>query len=251
MKNLFTLTLASLAITLAHADDAPAPTPTIYEQHPHRLYFGLPEFVWLDMKTDINGVQVDSSRPFWGIMLGYEYLKPNAFYAGIDLLSTATPHNFHAEFEGLDLSLDNNLSGFGTFDIRLGYTIGHEKWMFTPFAGIGAHVLLDEKHHGLWERMPYYSAGLRTKYIVSEIFDAGLNLQTWRTRNFMHKEFNCFLGKAISTPAGWGGKIGLPLTWHFGPTRQWEFQVEPYVAKLLFSESQNAYGANLLFGYHF
>lgn len=246
-----TLIIGAAASIFAHADEALAPPSSVYAEHPHRLYFGLPEFLWLHCDTHIFTTRVEKNSLFGGLKFGYEYLKPNAFYAGIDILSTATLSNFKVHRNGEDISHDGGASGFGNSDIRFGYTLSSGKWMITPFAGIGAYVLMDERKHGFWERSPYYSLGLRTKYIVSRTFDPGLNFKTFRTRNFLNKHFRNHRFNMASSRAGWGTEIGVPLTWHMGKTQRWEIQLEPYFTKILYGETQNIFGANLLFGYHF
>src|SRR3989338_2176268 len=74
-------------------------TLSLEEKNPNHFYFG-PEFLCSELNIHVNDIKVYGVRFFWGFRLGYEYLKPKAFYAGADILGTSTRTDFKASQEG-------------------------------------------------------------------------------------------------------------------------------------------------------
>lgn len=220
--------------------------------HPHHFYFG-PEFQCYQLNTHIKDVKVHGTRFFWGFRLGYEYLKPKAFYFGIDLATTSTETDFKASKDREHISWHKADRGFGNLELRLGYTFAPEKWMVTPFLGFGLYDVFAIDHHdhqGFSEDFLYGTGGARAKYAFSSLFDLGLNLKVFRTFH-AEQRFKYEGGKVKEHHNMWGGEIGTPLIWHIGSSNRWDVQLEPYFLKLDFSEVQNIYGTRLLFGYIF
>ncbi len=221
------------------------------KNHPHHVYLG-PEGFLFDLNTHIQSVKVSGTKGFLGIRAGYEYLKPKAFYAGIDLLSAISNKSFHATSQGNHFQHSGN-TGFGNVEIRLGYTFANQDVMLTPFLGIGAYAFGNNSHYFHFnESMVYYTAGMRSLLELSHSFNLGLNWKIFRTTDTEQKFKYLFAGQTIKPTDHnnmWGGEIGVPLIWHLGCAKRWDIQLEPYFLKLTFSEPQNIYGTRLLFGY--
>ena len=60
-------------------------------------------------------MRVHGTKFFLGLKLGYEYLKPEAFYFGIDILAAGANHGFHESFKGHHIPQSDGLTGFGFF----------------------------------------------------------------------------------------------------------------------------------------
>lgn len=205
------------------------------------------------MNIHIKDVKAEGARFFSGLRLGYEYLKPDAFYAGIDLLGTSSEVDFKATEKGEGVSWDKGDRGLGDLEGRFGYTFARVKWMATPFLGLGMYGVYTVDHHnhqGFKETLPYLTAGVRSTYLFNATFTCGVNAQILHTFS-AEQEFKYKGGKVTTHHNMWGGEIGVPLAWHVGATKRWDIQLEPYFLKLDFSETQNMYGAKVLFGYRF
>lgn len=250
----FLISLFSLVYANAYGSEIPQQPKAVNEKCPHHIYLG-PEFFLFDLNTHVDRMKVYGLNFFAGLRLRYEYLKPKAFYAGIDLFSAWSPNGSHAKFKKFHFHRNNNNIGFGNLELRLGYTFASGRKMFTPFLGIGAYSFGNYgSYFHFSESMFYYNFGMRSLFEVSRPFSVGINWKIFRTSDTEQKFKFLVEGHKIKLTDHdnmWGGEIGVPLVWYVGSKRRWEIQLEPYFLKLDFSEVQNIYGTRLLFGYRF
>ena len=127
-------------------EDSKQQTSSIEEKNPNHFYFG-PEFLFYQLNVPIDGAKVHGTRFFSGLRLGYEYLKPKAFYAGVDLLGTSTGSDFKASYQGHNLSCWKADRGFGNLELRFGYTFAPTNWLVSSFLGIGSYNTYTIDHH--------------------------------------------------------------------------------------------------------
>ena len=221
------------------------------EKWPHRLYLG-PEIFLFDLNTHVKNIKIDGLKCFEGLRFRYEYLKPKRVYAGVDFLSAVSYKSFNASSQGYHFHQNNGVTGFGNFELRLGYTFAYKNGMLTPFLGMGAYAFKTNGHYFHFrESMVYYAAGMRCLFELSRIFSIGLNWKAFRTDATEQRFKYVLMGQTITDKDYndmWGGEIGVPLIWNIGATKRWNIQVEPYFLKLDFSEVQNIYGSRFLFG---
>jgi hypothetical protein len=247
----FIAILGSLTLSNAHGNEtAHKSINSIYSKNAHHIYFG-PVTFWFDINTHVKDVKIDDNKFFLGLNLGYEYLKPKAFYASIDLVSAGSNQGFRAIYKGYKLHRDHGLSGFGNIDVSFGYTFAPKIGLITPFVGLGGYTFGNGNHHfGFKESMGYASLGMRSQYEITKTLNTGLNVKIFptfsTTKHYKHRGLNRSEHDNI-----WGGEISIPFAWHIGTTRRWDIQLEPYFLKIGFSEIQNIYGLQLLFGYRF
>jgi hypothetical protein len=221
-----------------------------FKKNPNHIYFG-PEIFAFDLNSHFKNVRVHGSKLFLGLRLGYEYLKPEAFYFGIDIMAAGANHGFHESFREHHVPQSNGLTGFGNFELRFGYTFTTNSWLATPFLCLGGYSFGSGNHHHHFdEGISYLGGGVRSRYEISQIFNLGLNIKIFGSI-YTDEKFR-FLGIKQTNHNGlWGGEFGLPLFWRIGSHKRWDIQLEPYFLKLDFSEVQNIYGTRLLFGYCF
>lgn len=215
----------------------------------HQIYFG-PEFLNISVHTKIKTIQVKGREHFSGVRFGYEYLKPWACYAGVDLLSSRTSHQFSASDEQQPLQSNDHGTGFGNLDFRFGYTVASKHVFVTPFLGIGSFALGMIHDNGLHEVWAYASIGIRCKFLINSVFSLGLNVKGFKSF-FSYEQFKNHEINETIYPTPWGGEIGIPCMWNFNPKGTWTFQLEPYWLRLNFSESQEVFGSKFLIGTHF
>ncbi|MBX9744881.1 MAG: hypothetical protein K2X08_06705 [Chlamydiales bacterium] len=213
---------------------------------PNRIFFG-PEFLSFQVNTNIKDIHINRNRFFWGIRVGYEYLKPQAFYASAEILATNADHNFAVTNSTLTYNGSGG-AGFGSIQTRFGYTLSVKQPILTTFLGLGVYSLSKHGHNGFKEGMGYISGGVRTQFEWTPICFVALNAEFFKTLG-MKQIIQLGESKVTNRPNGWGCNIGTPLTLRI--SRGWEAQVTPYYLRQLFSQNQNIYGINLLFGYRF
>ena len=248
-----TFTICGMLIgSVAYGDVPQTQNKSVAEANPNHFYFG-PEFQCYQLNLHINDVKVHGTRFFWGFRLGYEFLKPKALYAGIDLFATSTGTDFKASKDHSHISWHKADRGFGNLELRLGYTFAPEQWLISPFLGVGIYDVFAVDHHnhqGFKESLPYGTGGVRAKYAFSTVFDINLNLKIFGTFD-AEQRFKYKGGTSKDHDNMWGGEIGIPFIWHVGSAKRWDIQLIPYFLKLDFSKVQNIYGTSLLFGYRF
>jgi hypothetical protein len=251
IRNLFCI-FSSLLLTSIAQGNGNNQTIISASKHPHHFYFG-PEFFWYQLNIDIDDVNVYGTPFFWGMRVGYEYLQPQAFYAGIDLAGASTNTDFKACKNECDLTWHHADREFGNFEVRLGFTFAPKNWLASFFLGAGIYSLFpldSHNHQGFKESLPYIETGIRSKCALTPIFDIGINAKILRTfATYIRFKYKC--EKATTDHNMWGGEIGMPFIWHISATKRWDIQLEPYFLKLDFSETQNIYGTRLIFSYYF
>ncbi len=234
------------AITTAFTSEDRSPVQQNLLVRPNRIYFG-PEFLSFQVNTHVHDIDVDGDRFFWGLRFGYEYLKPQAFYAGAEILATNADHNFSISNETLVYNGKGG-AGFGNIQARFGYTFSRTSCLMTPYLGLGVYSLSKHGHNGFKEALGYLSGGLRTQFECTSACLVALNAEIFRTLG-VKKSATLEHEKVTDHTNGWGCSIGTPLTFRLSPG--WDMQLNPYFLRLLFSETQNIFGTTLLFGYRF
>jgi hypothetical protein len=241
MKKIFSVILGSCFIfSGGHGD----------EKRYNNFYFGPEAFVF-NLNTHFKGVKVDGTKFFVGLRLGYEYLKPNSFYFGADLLSAIGNNGFHDSFKHYHFRRPDCLTGFSNVEFRFGRTFANEKRMITPFLGFGGYCFrYGSQHHYYEELMSYLTGGVKWRQDITPTFSTGLNAKIFASYQTTDK-FRFWHIKRHNHHGRWGGEIGVPLIWYLGPSKKWNIQFEPYFLKLTFAEVQNIYGTRLLFDCRF
>ena len=247
MKKALFLLMYSLSLLLAITSYAQEPTVQNTLKRPHRIYFG-PEFLWFQSDVHVKDAHVDDQSLFWGMRLGYDYLKAQSFYAGAELLAVNSQHSFVFSENGNNHH-PSRRQGFGNLQMRLGYTVEKRDALLTPFLGLGVYSLSKYSHEGFKESMGYLAAGLRSCYKRSSLCAVGLNGEVFRSLGNLDKTVTVGHTQYKTHSGSWGAKIEAPVTIRI--SQGWDMQISPSYLRLCFSESQNIYGAGLLFGYKF
>lgn len=232
----------------SYASGAPLDgTKLIYEKNPHHAYIG-PDVFFFDFQSQVDCIRVEGQRVFTGLKAGYEYLKEGAFYGGVEIVGTGAAGSFAGYWDDCWIQPSVCSSWFVKGDARVGYTFGITDALFSPFVGLGGYGFGNggEFHQSAF----FVEGGLRSQYGISPFFDLGLNLQLFYADNVQQK-FSYSVIECMKSKEVWGGEIALPFTWHVHTTKQIDIRFEPYFTKLDFLETQDIYGARLLFGYRF
>ncbi len=216
----------------------------------HQIYFG-PEITYISVDTHVKNVHIKGHKNFAGLRLGYEYLNPRSFYAGVDYLSMVSSAYFKASQEGQLVHSSNQDIIYGNFDLRFGYTLFPKDLFISPFLGLGIYALGSAPNNrGFQEGWAYLSTGLRSKFPINTTFSLGFNFKIFKSI-FSYEEFKNHDINVSEYSYPWGVDIGMPMIWNLNPAGTWTFQIEPYWTRLDFSQQQNVFGSKFLIGVHF
>lgn len=239
-------TASTLMSSFGYSDEQPQKEKTQTNQSYHRVYVGPDVF-------SLKSSMLHKREFMYGFDLGYDYLRPNTVYAGIDgVFATGKSHDFKLFFLGMPVSAGSTRTYYAHSEGRLGYNFQPiTKLLFTPFVGIGNYYLHETSAYHATQNLVYYAAGIRSNFSVSPSFDFGLNLKG--TRTFYNNAKAHVLGLHLSRNLGntWGYEVDLPLTWHCGASKQIDVQLEPYFLKLDTKHNQNIVGGRASVGYRF
>lgn len=223
------------------------------EIYPNYLYIGVNCF-GTDVKARLKDhFALKDSGVLGGFNVGYEYLRPSFFYAGLDLAFSSGSTSFTLDYQGESRIKVTNTTGLMFGELRLGYTMERASWLITPCIGAGFYgmISLEESTAGLG--IPYGLLGLHLLYQKSDLFDVGLKADFYGEfdKRLLHHKTGEFLHLSTSTRFDCGGKLTVPFIWHVDETRRFELRLEPFITALSFSQTELLYGADFLAGYHF
>ena len=203
--------------TLGYADQAGGNQPVNQKKEPHFIQYHNRAILF---------------APFHQ---GYERIKPDAFYVGVEAFLVPVANKDH----------DNSLLDA---ELRMGYNFffnGRDH--VTPFAGVGFVEDFFREHHRTHHRpgIVYGTMGFLYDHEFNTIFNLGLNAKVLLGGPVSHKEFDW--GSPVV-----GADVAIPITFRFGRNRHWDYRIEPFNMYLHGSnESQNYFGFRSSLGYRF
>lgn len=250
------LTTAMLSLSSFVGADQGAITPMQVENNESRLYIG-PDAFW---SHHHNWINTNKSRNtyFGGLRFGYEYLKPNAFYAATDATGTLgsendkTPKQLKEKEPKFAKKVDEVFHGkrghfWSNIEQRLGYSFsGSPSSMVSIYAAPGFHYEHLTGNHAHWW---YGAAGVKALQQLSDTFHMGADVKA--TYSFAAKESLLTLPTTLGKKEFWGYEVGLPLEWKLGDSRAFDVQLRPYLLKFNVHSNETILGANLALGYSF
>lgn len=263
MKNCtYILAVALLSCSSAYSDQTSEPTKETKPQY-HRVYVGPDLFVEHAQTKGVSQgdrIDVSSNMVFGGLRAGYDYLKPQAFYFGMDGLvaigsSCARNRSTYCSSYG-PCQVNEKIkttSLFTNLEQRYGYTFQSSiisKSTLIPFVGIGWYYIRPDIDN-ISLNWLYGAAGLRVTQQFYENFDVGFNVKAMYS--FAGQGRLRVYSKTIKQHMRntWGYEIGMPFTWHVGESKNWDLQFQPYLLKLDVNSISNIVGARLQAGYSF
>lgn len=178
-----------------------------------------------------------SNGLFVGFNLGYEHLRPQALYLGLDI--------------GVSRSAQAGVIGslwFQGSEVRLGYTFASKSCLLSPWIGAGGYLLSPtlRSKSGFREEFPYCAGGLRLRLAHTIKSSVGLNLKAFRTfaanTSYRFSDHSMIRARHDS----WGGQVSLPVLLRLGSSGALGFQLEPYFLQLDWSEERSFFGLKFL-----
>ena len=233
---LLTTALVSLA-SFVGADEGTKEAIAPQQSNNHRVYAG-PEFMWSHLHN-LNSY-------YGGLRFGYEYLKPDAFYAATD--AVALLGSDRVSF-GDKVIKGHHAHFWSNAEQRFGYTFSSSlvpTCTVSVFAGPGFHYEHVKGFHGLWG---YAHLGLKAVQQFTDHFSLGTEVKVMHAfaANESLLTFPTTLGKSHF----WGYEAAVPFKWTVGEKGSFDIQFKPYVLKLNASSPQTILGTRLELGYAF
>jgi hypothetical protein len=224
----------------------------------NRIY-AAPEFMWSHfhgpVETDSFDFSLNQNVYYGGLRFGYEYLKPQAFYANTDIVallgtthSTAQNENTKAwdrtkeVFEGKRGRLWSNV------EQRLGYTFASSlapSCTVSVYGAPGFHYEHVNGKHAYWT---YAATGLKTVQQFSDSFHLGCDVKVMYAFAAQDKD-NIALPTTLGKKEFWGYEVGVPFEWKVG--KAFDIQLKPYLLKLNMNSQETILGTRLELGYNF
>jgi len=214
-----------------------------------RLYWG-PEFFWARESSQIRGIHIRDKAMYYGLRAGYDFLRPNSLYAGVDFLYAFGRLHIKAYKGKIDFFKDHTRGVVSNGELRLGYNFRGEKpFYFTPYAGIGGYHLRPTRSIHYVQNWLYLAAGMRAEHEVNSTFNIGLNLKGMKALYLEQrvKKHHKYAASYHKSSNALGYEISVPLTIRMGYERNWDLRAEPYYLKLNSHTDTNVIGGLLSF----
>lgn len=170
--------------------------------------------------------------------IGYERIKPNAMYVGVEVFKSPIFNRGHK-------------NSFVDAELRVGHNFFYnDKDHFSPFVMLGTNgtnptrsfLKIDYRLKN-WG-MAYGGVGFLYTHEFDPVFNMGINLKLLVGGSICHKH------KKIGSPSI-GTDVAVPLTFRFGRKKHWDFRLEPFFFGLHGQGSLGYFGWRNSVGYRF
>lgn len=234
----------------------------------HRFQLG-PDLFWSHYRSgsyrDEEGTKFKATVNgfYGGLHVGYDYLQPDAFYAGTEGIIAWGQDHIHKKISLDPLATligcsscqqtsthEHQTRLWANVEQRLGYNVQSTvltQFIITPYVGLGWHYEGTSHDHAYW----YFAAGgLKTLQRFYDHFELGFDFKAMFAFDIHDRSF-----VSIITTQGkktfWGLETAIPLRWLIGISGRWDFELKPYLLKLNLNSPQTILGLRAVFGYHF
>ncbi|MGH2612484.1 MAG: autotransporter outer membrane beta-barrel domain-containing protein [Rhabdochlamydiaceae bacterium] len=259
MKQVMTTTLAGLIVTCSLSGlQADVPVVKITDEGKQvfllqtskrdRFYWG-PDIFWTNESPQIKGIHMKDNSIYYGLKLGYDFLRPNAIYAGVHALYAIGRMHIKAEADKTKIYQDRVNGSFANAELRGGYNFhGGRSLFFTPFLGLGGyHVRPTQSIHYV-QNWLYGAMGMKADYEITSDFNIGLNIKGTRALYLEQRiKKNKYSATYHNNSNALGYEISLPLTLRMGHAGAWDLRLEPYYLKLNSHSDSSVVGGQLSF----
>ncbi|MBU6383378.1 MAG: hypothetical protein KGR16_03580 [Verrucomicrobia bacterium] len=213
-----------ISSALMYADET-----TVFLNENHRLYIEPDVAYEIPSKTRDRSLTIKESGYLLGINAGYEFLKANSLYAGLEATFSMSNRFADLYFEDEKISegevkgFQNNASGM------FGYTLVSSNVWLTPFSGAGCYFV-SQKHEHL--NLAYVPIGIKAEYRMAN-FSIGANAQQLHFVQVWHQYNDTKISENVFGDGNYGYEISLPLSFKMDTSdKHWHAAFEPYYLKL-------------------
>jgi len=204
---------------------------------------------------------------FGFLNLGYERIKPNSVYTGLDVKMTSILY--------CDARKKDPMDYFVNAELRMGYNHAfNENDQIIPYLSTGFSVFSLQNKIDKVKNWTYASVGVKYLHQFGPLFEMGLHIKGYISINQKRKvlkEIEVAVGRdtpvydhkptVIFTKSEtrlvsvkdtrWMSEIAVPFIWHLGSEKNWEIQFEPYFSQIPNAKITNLIGSRLSCGYRF
>jgi hypothetical protein len=266
VKKSLTLALALLTASFAFGNDLTEQQPLIVKQQDknHYAHASLDyDIFWAPSSLTIytpvynakgqfmgdNRTLSKETSQYQGVRFTWEWLKPNCFYAGLNLwFAGGNIHNkgYFNDKKYEDVHTDSNL--WINKDIALGYNYqpsSNSGFLLSIFAGRGSHYERKYQKKAHWD---YALVGFKIAQDLTKSLKVGVDFKTMYT-HYVWDPYRVTFFERKGDERFWGIELGTPVTWYFGDKRRFDVKVKPYLLKLNINSNVTILGATMGFGY--
>lgn len=236
------------------------------EARDHRVY-AAPEFFCSHFKGRLenHALKVDLSLTrniyYGGLRLGYEYVRPDAFYASTDVLAALGANKADLKREKDKTKqhpkkeIRETLKGhkghlWTNIEQRLGYTFSSSLIPSCTLSLFGAPGYHYEHVKGATAHWWYVATGLKTLQQFAKHFHVGCDFKVLYSFA-AHDNTTLTLPTTLGRKEFWGYEVTLPVEWTVGESRAFDIQLKPYLLKFNVQSPETIFGARLELGYNF
>jgi hypothetical protein len=197
------------------------------------------------------------------LRFGYEYLRPQGFYACTDAIAALGATKQHIQEEKDELATDKNISGhvretlkghrghlWTNVEQRFGYTFRSSLVPTCNVTWYGAPGFHYEHTKGSKAHWWYVATGLKTLQQFTKHFFLGCDFKIMYAFA-AHDQNTLILPTTVGKKEFWGYEVSVPFEWTIGESRAFDVQLRPYLLKLNINSPETILGATLAFGYNF
>ena len=256
------LSIALLTFQFICAEEQPS--IQCCEDRNTRIYAG-PDIFWdyFDVEYSYEGEEffLKSNTFYGGVRIGYDLLKPEAFYFGGEgkfAIGRTEVQQRSLEKDSFDRRHSQKFKNsplLANLEQRFGYTFQSPiacKFSLAPFVGAGWYYSRPQFNDDTLSTNWFYAAiGLRGDQQFLENFDIGFHLKgiyTFAVKCKMRMWSKTIIASLKNT---WGYEFSLPFTWHLDCAQKWDIQLQPYLLKLDVRSVSQILGARIEVGYVF
>jgi hypothetical protein len=221
-----------------------------------------------DLKISQNTKKEYEHRINFGFLnLGYERVKTDSIYTGLDVKMTSVLYS--------DAKKKDPLDYFVNAELRMGYNHAFsESDQIIPYLATGFSVFSLQNKVDKVKNWTYASTGIKYFHQFGPIFEMGLHIKGYISINQKRKvlkevevivsqdtpvydskptaTFTKTESKLVSIKdTRWMSEIAIPFIWHVGDEKNWEIQFEPYFSQIPNAKITNLIGSRLTCAYRF
>jgi hypothetical protein len=213
-----------------------------------RFYWG-PDVFWTNESPQIKGIHMKDNSVYYGVKLGYDFLKPHAIYAGVHALYALGRMHIKAESEKTQIYNDRVNGSFANAELRAGYNFqAGQPFFFTPFFGLGGYHVRPTSSIHYVQNWLYAAMGMKLDYEMNSNFNMGLDVKATRALYLEQRvKKNKHSATYHNNSNALGYEVSLPLTLRIGGAGDWDLRLEPYYLKLNSNSDASVIGGQLTF----
>lgn len=202
---------------------------TVFLTENHRFYIEPDVAYGIPTKVHDEGYTVRESGYLLGVNTGYEFLKPNSLYAGLEANFSMNNRFGDMYFENAKIAEGESKGFQNKASGALGYTLVASNIWFTPFSGAGCYFLSAD-HAKMY--LAYIPIGINAEYRMANL-SVGVSAQQMHYVTMWHRYNGTKFSENVFVQGNYGYEISFPISFKMDTSeKHWYGTFEPYYLKL-------------------